>query len=97
MIRFRESYRVVRRPARPIPDGDHVTIWPPPPKPRADALTLLHAWEAAREGGHYSRAAAALAELERLAERRKKKDDQSPPESNRPLRDETPSFRSPDR
>ncbi len=60
--------RVVRTSRGPIEQDAHPHPSKPPPKPPADALELLHAWEQAREGKHHERAAAALAELEELEE-----------------------------
>ncbi len=73
------TYRVVRRESLgPIEADSHRGAWPkPPPKPPADALELLHAWEQAREGKHHERAAAALAELQELAASPRTKTDDS--------------------
>jgi len=75
------TYRVVRRESLgPIEADSHRGVWPKPP---ADALELLHAWEQAREGKHHERAAAALAELEELAASPRTKTDDSQAGPNR--------------
>lgn len=78
MIR-RQSYRAVRFSGGPVPDDgrhnqDVAAMRPPPPSapppvPVLDALTLLHAWQRARMNGDGANAARILAELQRLAER----------------------------
>lgn len=81
MIR-RQSYRAIKPSGGPIPDDrrhnqDVAAIRPPPapppPVPVLDAITLLYSWRRARMNGDRANAAALLAELERLAERPKRR------------------------
>jgi hypothetical protein len=72
--------RVVRRESLgPIEaDEPHRVVKPAPPPPAPsvpvlDALTLLYSWRRARMNGDRTNAAALLAELERLAERPKRR------------------------
>jgi len=71
-----QTHRAVRRQSEPIaPKARHV----PPPRPPAgpparpqiDAYELVHAWKSARLLRDWANAARLLAELERLATRRK--------------------------
>lgn len=77
MIRRRETYRAVKPTGGPIPDDAHHDPpvrprQPPPPPPALDAFTLLYSWRRARMNGDRANAAALLAELERLAERKRR-------------------------
>lgn len=79
MIRRRASYRAVRAHGGPISDDAHHDPpvrpqQPPLPVPALDALTLLFSWRRARMNGDRANADKLLAELERLAERPRRKE-----------------------